>query len=326
VKCNGGATGSITLNAVSTNPIVSYNWSPSSVSSSDIANNLVAGDYKVTVVDNLNCQDTITVSISEPKALRLDTTVQQVNCFGYKDGIIDVTAADGTAPYLYSINNGTLDVASVFDSLDIGTYTLVAQDANGCSASKTVVISQPDSLVVTAVVDTVYQVQGKDNYIEVTSSNSNATYSWNPSTTLDCSTCPKTKVNDIVSTLHTATAEITPYSKTCYGYASVFVLLPYKDVYTMPTAFSPNGDDNNDKYYPVLFGPDLQNAVQEFRVYDRWGKLLHNNPNEGWDGKVGGVEQPVETYTFFVKVALPDPNNPGKQREISKTGSFALMR
>jgi hypothetical protein len=42
--------------------------------------------------------------------------------------------------------------------------------------------------------------------------------------------------------------------------------------------------------------------------------------------RAGGVDQPVETYTYFVKVLLPDPSNPGKQREVSKTGSFALMR
>jgi gliding motility-associated-like protein len=252
--------------------------------------------------------------------------VDSVNCYGYQDGEIAITASNGTPIYEYSVNGSTYSSTSVYSNLNIGTYTIAVRDANGCSVNAQVVVAQPDSLIIHAVADTVYQVEGKDNFIEVTSTSSNATYSWSPATVLDCSTCPKTKVNDLTSTLHTVTAQITPHNKACYGYASVYVLLPYKEVYVLPTAFSPNGDGNNDKYYPIFFGPDLQGSVVEFRIYDRWGQLLYNNPNDGWDGKSGGVDQPVETYTYFVKILLPDPSNPGKQREVSKTSSFALMR
>lgn len=324
LKCFGDNSGTVTFTTTGTNPNFTYNWSPN-VSSTNTATNVPAGLYQVTVTDAIGCRNIDSVRVTEPTALVVAIQVDSVNCYGYQDGEITITASNGTPSYEYAVNGGAYSTINTYSNLNIGTYSIAVRDANGCSVNGQVVVAQPDSLIVNAVVDTVYQVQGKDNFIEVTSTDSNATYSWSPSTGLDCSTCPKTKVNDLTSTLHTVTAQITPYNKTCYGYASVFVLIPYKEVFVLPTAFSPNGDGNNDKYYPIFFGPDLQGSVVEFRIYDRWGQLLYNNPNDGWDGKAGGVDQPVETYTYFVKVLLPDPNNPGKQREVNKTGSFALM-
>lgn len=325
VRCFGDPTGSVTFTTTGTNPSFTYAWTPN-VSATNSATNVVAGLYQVTVTDAIGCRDTASALVTEPTKLDVTIQVDSVNCYGYQDGEIAITASNGTPIYEYSVNGSAYSSTSVYSNLNIGTYSIAVRDANGCSVNAQVVVAQPDSLIIHAVADTVYQVEGKDNYIEVTSTSSNATYSWSPATVLDCSTCPKTKVNDLTSTLHTVTAQITPHNKACYGYASVYVLLPYKEVYVLPTAFSPNGDGNNDKYYPIFFGPDLQGSVVEFRIYDRWGQLLYNNPNDGWDGKSGGVDQPVETYTYFVKILLPDPSNPGKQREVSKTSSFALMR
>lgn len=54
-----------------------------------------------------------------------------------------------------------------------------------------------------------------------------------------------------------------------------------------PTAFTPDGDGLNDKYFPRYSGLSPNNYL--FQVFDRWGRLVYSttNPGEGWDGSMG---------------------------------------
>ncbi|MBK8610791.1 MAG: gliding motility-associated C-terminal domain-containing protein [Chitinophagaceae bacterium] len=74
-----------------------------------------------------------------------------------------------------------------------------------------------------------------------------------------------------------------------------------KGIY-VPRAFSPNANGTNDRLYPILVGISKLNY---FRVFNRWGNLVFEtnsgNPAAGWDGKVNGFPQPVETYTWMVE-------------------------
>ena len=74
-----------------------------------------------------------------------------------------------------------------------------------------------------------------------------------------------------------------------------------------PTAFSPNGDGNND--YFTLFGPIGAKQVKVLRIYNRWGSLIFsresfvlNDQTLGWDGTYKG--QPVEEgiYIYYAEV------------------------
>jgi gliding motility-associated-like protein len=326
VKCNGAATGTITINATASNGPLTYQWSPATGSNTNVSTNVSEGTYNVTVTDALGCIDTTSATMTERSAITMSSVVDPINCFDYKDGQIVVTASGATGPYTYSLNGGTFGTASIFDSLDIGTYVIVAKDANGCEVTKTETLTQPSQLAISAVKDTVYQIPGIDNYIEVSTVGVVTSYDWTPDNTLSCDNCPKPIVNDLVNTLHTVTATYTPFAKNCSSTASVFVIVPNKNLFEMPTAFSPNGDGANDKYFYVAFGNAPEIEVLEFRIYNRWGALLYNDPATGWDGKSKGVDQPVETYVFFIKVRIPDPQNPGKTKELFKEGSFALMR
>ncbi|HLV41408.1 MAG TPA: PKD domain-containing protein [Brumimicrobium sp.] len=67
----------------------------------------------------------------------------------------------------------------------------------------------------------------------------------------------------------------------------------------VPSAFSPNGDGNNDLLY-VYGGPY---KTLEFKVYNNWGEVIFttNDATIGWDGTYKGVEQPVGVYIWTVK-------------------------
>ncbi|MBK9283603.1 MAG: PKD domain-containing protein [Sphingobacteriaceae bacterium] len=86
----------------------------------------------------------------------------------------------------------------------------------------------------------------------------------------------------------------------------------------VPTAFTPNGDNNNDLLF-VKGGPF--NKIL-FRVYNNWGELLFEttDQNVGWDGKKNGKEQPLGVYVWTLDVEMY--NN----RQVKKNGDVTLMR
>ena len=90
----------------------------------------------------------------------------------------------------------------------------------------------------------------------------------------------------------------------------------------MPNAFTPNGDGKNDLFGPVSFGAL---TIKEFRIYNRWGELVHNG-NVGWDGTFKGKAQPVGTFIYYIQVQHPDADHPGVEKTETKEGSFALIR
>jgi gliding motility-associated-like protein len=97
--------------------------------------------------------------------------------------------------------------------------------------------------------------------------------------------------------------------------------------FAMPTAFTPNGDGKNDVFYPQFNGPNSPAHATAFRIYDRWGQMIYDNPNApGWDGNYGGKAQPSEAYMYFITVEYPDPADPTKTKTKSVEGSVMLLR
>ncbi|MEY2904373.1 MAG: hypothetical protein RJA52_389 [Bacteroidota bacterium] len=93
-----------------------------------------------------------------------------------------------------------------------------------------------------------------------------------------------------------------------------------KPTIQIPNAFTPNGDGQND-FFNVLFSGDIDEIV-EFRIYNRWGKVVYNNqnPDTGWDGNLNGTLQPSEVYVYQVKVRLLDGE------EVFLKGDVTLIR
>ena len=66
------------------------------------------------------------------------------------------------------------------------------------------------------------------------------------------------------------------------------------------TGFTPNGDGVNDYLIPNYINIRKLNS---WRIYDRWGNLIFetSNMHQYWDGRINGVNAPMETYTWVVE-------------------------
>jgi gliding motility-associated-like protein len=60
-------------------------------------------------------------------------------------------------------------------------------------------------------------------------------------------------------------------------------------LYFVPNTFSPNDDDLNEVFIPVLNGYDPTDY--HFAIYDRWGIMIFetNDPTKGWNGALSGT-------------------------------------
>ena len=67
-----------------------------------------------------------------------------------------------------------------------------------------------------------------------------------------------------------------------------------------PNAFTPNNDDANDIFRPLIECP-----IDEYylRIYNRWGALIFESVDlaTGWDGTVNGEPAPIDTYIYQVE-------------------------
>ncbi len=104
----------------------------------------------------------------------------------------------------------------------------------------------------------------------------------------------------------------------CVTTASI-TLMVVPPQHIVPNAFTPNGDGRND-FFNVVSKGSIE--IIQFRVYNRWGKLIYDNedPNNGWDGTDNGTPAPSDVYVYYIVIRYPDG------REFVEQGDVTLIR
>ena len=215
VLCNGGATGSASVNVSGGAGSYQYSWS-NGAGNVSTANNLNAGSYTVTVIDGNGCTISQTFTITEPSGLSVSIPTQNhPSCFGGSNGSLTALGNGGLTPYAgYSWSNGTTGTTNA--SLSSGTYTVTLTDYNGCTATATATLINPAQLTISITqTGDVSCFGGNDGFIEVTSSGGtgNLSYAWTPGgfTTEDIQNIGAASYSVIVSDQNgcSATAQVT---------------------------------------------------------------------------------------------------------------------
>ena len=127
VSCNGGANGSVNVSA--TGGVTPYSGDGNNAG-------LAAGNYNYTVTDANGCTNSTNATITEPTVLVASSNeVSAILCNG-GNAIVNVSATGGVTAYS---GDGNYTVGA-------GSYNYTVTDANGCSASTSIVISQPTAV------------------------------------------------------------------------------------------------------------------------------------------------------------------------------------
>lgn len=144
VVCFGNGNGTATAAVNGGTAPYQYAWNTGATSSN--LTNLGPGNYSVTVTDANGCSASGSTTVIEPAAVTLQVTSTNVSCNGVPNGTATATASGGTGGLSYLWSNGQTQPS--LSGLAAGNYSVTVTDANGCSATGSVVLTQPPLLMI----------------------------------------------------------------------------------------------------------------------------------------------------------------------------------
>ena len=167
VLCYGDNSAYIDLNPNGGTPPYLMEWtetgSPATVlDTDDFIQNIYAGEYMLSIVDDSTCVYDTIVNIIQPDSLGVILETQgDITCYGYNNGFINIEVLGGTPPYSYLWQDSTgATIATGTDSignLAQGEYSIFVSDANSCfTDTLTFLINEPLPFTFSAVVDSIY--------------------------------------------------------------------------------------------------------------------------------------------------------------------------
>jgi len=88
----------------------------------------------------------------------------------------------------------------------------------------------------------------------------------------------------------------------------------------IPNSFTPNEDNRNDYFFPVL---QCEYSFYSMTISDKWGNVVFstNNVNGKWDGRFKGNLCPEEVYVYRIESV-----EKGSDKKMPRTGHVSLFR
>ncbi|MEL6867934.1 MAG: gliding motility-associated C-terminal domain-containing protein, partial [Bacteroidota bacterium] len=147
--------------------------------------------------------------------------------------------------------------------------------------------------------------------------------SWTPSLGLSCTDCLNPTLTGIDSEIYTL---VITDANGCTYRATTNVMVSGDIPIYVPNVFSPNGDQQNDYFLPLV-NTQIVTAIVDFRIYDRWGAEVYagqnlplNGQNSGWDGQFKGRVMDNGVFAYWVQFRLQDGTT------IQRAGDVTLVR
>jgi gliding motility-associated-like protein len=313
ILCFGQTNGEATVAASGSTPPYSYQWDNAFQSNTATIQNLLAGPYTVTVTDGLGCMADTTVIVIEPLPINIQLTAGDDTC-GRGNGAIRAVMIGGTAPFEFiwsaisdssNLFSTTVPPAGLNTGLTSGDYSVIVNDAGGCSVSGSISVgaitapvaafgtrSEPEELT--------------DPIVQFVNSSSNAiTYEWHFG---DGNVGYQEDPEHLYDTSGVFLVMLIAYNEARYGCSdTTFRYVEVAPLFTfyVPNAFTPDDDGKNDTWGPR--GLNFEYESYNAQVYNRWGSLVWQTDNHltDWDGLEQGslkpVQQGVYVYQFTLK-------------------------
>ncbi len=143
IKCNGNLTGSATASPSGGSSPYTYFWTGGH-GTNITASGLSAGTYTLVVYDNKGCVGSASATVTQPSSGLSESIslVSHLTCYRSANGSATANPSGGTSPYTYAWtpSGGTLKTSV---TLPAGTDNCKVTDAHGCTATASIVLTQP---------------------------------------------------------------------------------------------------------------------------------------------------------------------------------------
>ncbi|MDX1939363.1 MAG: gliding motility-associated C-terminal domain-containing protein [Saprospiraceae bacterium] len=310
VSCAGASDGAVIANAANGIAPFQYTWN-TGVTTQQLTG-IGAGTYMVTITDIAGCTAEGSITLTEPQLIAVTNSTRDLLCANDRSGAIIIdNITGGAGPYEVSLNGTSFRAINDFPyelgNLAAGNYSFIIRDANDCEvelSSNITSISNPtidlgDNITV-SLGDSV-EIEGISNFTP-------NKVEWTPTIYLSSPDMLRTFVKPIETTIYEVTASDT---SGCLATDRITIFVNKERGVFVPTAFSPDGDGNNDLFY--IYGGNDVVRIKKFIVFDRWGNLLYergeflpNDPQYGWNGKFNGRDVALGVYVYYAEIEFID--------------------
>lgn len=294
VLCNKFTNGGVDQTVTGGVSPYTYIWTNGSTAEDLTA--VGAGSYSVTIIDANSCAYTFNYTITENSPIVMNVSHTNVTCNGLADASIVALVNGGTPAYNYQWSSG--QTTSNLTMLGPGVYVLTVTDANQCTGSQTVTVTEPTVLtgsLSSPLMDNGHNVSfynTTDGSVNSSISGGTTPYTYNWSN--GASTA---NLNNIGAGSYTLT--VTDQNG-CKYTGSIVLTAPLE--LAMPSGISPNGDGLNDFF--VVHGLEAypNNSIS---IFNRWGNSVYEKDKyqQNWAGKnSSGADLPDGTYFVILKI------------------------
>jgi hypothetical protein len=139
IACNGGST---TVSVTASGGVAPYIGTGTF--------NVTAGTYTYVITDANGITASSNITISQPAAITANASSGTINNSVYPaTATITVSSiSGGISPYSYALNNGSFQSATNFNNTAAGQHVIAIKDANNCTVTRNVTITQPLRLLI----------------------------------------------------------------------------------------------------------------------------------------------------------------------------------
>ncbi len=154
ISCFGDNDGQLTAEPIGGAVDYTYEWFKENNGNFESLNlttktisDLLIGNYRVIVTDNVNAQAQTDYELKQPIKISIIVATENIKCFDGNDGTIEITSEGGTAPYTYSWSDGSgipFSTDKDVSNLHSGNYTVIISDSKGCFVEQTIELTAPN--------------------------------------------------------------------------------------------------------------------------------------------------------------------------------------
>ncbi|MCB0528998.1 MAG: gliding motility-associated C-terminal domain-containing protein [Saprospiraceae bacterium] len=138
--CTGDANGSIALNVTNGKDPVMFDWGGGFIPDNTM-DGLSAGVYTIVGMDDVLCEGTFTVTVTDNPPLQLLLDTVGISCFGADDGMAFADPSGGVGNFTFLWSDGQTQAEA--EGLGPGQFDVIVTDGNGCTITGSVFINEP---------------------------------------------------------------------------------------------------------------------------------------------------------------------------------------
>ncbi len=154
VSCNSDCDGQALAIGSGGTGALNYVWNTNPPILNNIASNLCAGAYEVSVTDQNGCEISQNLDVFEPTTILLQMSSTITSCVNTPDGTASVLVSGGVGNYTYLWNDSNAQTSAIANNLTTGNYCVTVTDSNNCTVVDCVDVSTPNPLVINSITET----------------------------------------------------------------------------------------------------------------------------------------------------------------------------